>query len=73
MEKKVAESLLSLAVSMDHTIGSMFAEIRKISDEEVRAKFDKAVGDLMGHVAKELISPIFDRFPDLDPDKNTEV
>jgi hypothetical protein len=70
-DKEVAKTLLSLAVSLDPTIGQMFAEVRKFSDPEVRSRFDNAVGDLMGLVAKELMFPIVDAYPDLDSDKWT--
>ncbi|MEJ0049956.1 MAG: hypothetical protein WDN02_01845 [Methylovirgula sp.] len=69
MEKEVAQALLSLAVSLDGPVGQMYAETRRFSDPAIKAKFDKAIGDLMGHVAKELIFPIVDRYPDLNPDK----
>lgn len=68
MEKEVARALLSVVVSLDHQVGQMYAETRKFSDPEIKAKFDKAIGDLMGHVAKELIFPIIDRYPYLNPD-----
>jgi hypothetical protein len=70
-DKDIAKTLLSLAVSLDPTIGQMFAEVRKFSDPKVRSRLDNAVGDLMGHLAKELIFPIVDAYPDLDPDKRT--
>ncbi len=44
MEKEVAQSLLSLAVALHQNIGDMYGEVRKFSDEEVRARFNKAIG-----------------------------
>jgi hypothetical protein len=69
MEKEVAQSLLSLAVSLDVSFGAMYAETRKFSNEETRSKFDKSIGDLMGYVARDIIFPIVNEYPDLDPDK----
>ena len=58
MDKEVARSLLSLAKSLDGVIGSMFAEVDKITNERLKSQFNKAVGDLMGYVARDLIFPI---------------
>jgi hypothetical protein len=69
VEKTVAQSLLSLAVSLDKNIGAMYVEARKFSDEETRKKFDRAIGNLMGYIARDIIFPIVDKYPDLDPDK----
>jgi hypothetical protein len=69
MDKEVAKSLISLAVTMDQHIVSMFSEVEKISNDELRQKFKQAVGDLMGYIARDVIFPIVDIYPDLDPDK----
>jgi len=68
MDKEVARSLLSLAKSLDGIIGNMFAEVDKISDEGLRLRFNNAVGDLMGYVARDLIFPIENIYPDLRVD-----
>jgi hypothetical protein len=65
MDKEVARSLLSLAKSLDGVIGSMFAEVDKITNERLKSQFNKAVGDLMGYVARDLIFPIESIYPDL--------
>ena len=70
MDKEVARSLISLAADMDKAIVSMFSEIEKITDTEARHKLEKACGDLMGHVARDIIFPLVDIYPDLDPDKD---
>jgi hypothetical protein len=69
MEKEVAQSLLSLAVSLDASFGAMYAEARKFANKETRSKFDKAIGNLMGYVARDIIFPIVNEYPDLNPDK----
>lgn len=68
MQKDVAASLLSLAKSLDDVIAKMFAEVEKIDDSEVKSRFKAAVGDLMGFVARDLIFPIENRYPELKSD-----
>ncbi len=68
MDKGVAKSLLSLSKSVDGIIVRMFAEVERIGDEELRSRFNEAVGDLMGHVARDLIFPIENLYPDLKTD-----
>ena len=69
MDKEIARSLISLAVTMDKSIVGMFSEVEKISDDQEKKRFKKACADLMGYVARDIIFPLVDRFPDLDPDK----
>ena len=43
----------------------VFAEVEKIADENLKSRFNKAVGDLMGSVARDVIFPIENLYPDL--------
>jgi len=69
MDKEIARSLISLAVDMDKIIANMFSEVERISDSEAKQRYKKAVGDLMGCIARDIIFPLVDTYPDLDPDK----
>ena len=71
MNKEIARNLLLLGKSFDPTIARVFAEIDKIEDEQIKSQFKRAVGDIMGYVARDLIFPIENMFPDLkaDPDE----
>ncbi len=66
MDKDIAKSLLSLSKSMDGIIVQMFAEVEKISDQKLKSRFNEAVGNLMGYIARDLIFPIENMFQDLD-------
>jgi hypothetical protein len=68
MDKDIAKSLLSLGKSFDDIIVKMFAEVEKIADENLKSRFNKAVGDLMGSVARDVIFPIENLYPDLRPE-----
>jgi hypothetical protein len=48
MDKDVARTLLILAKSLDEVIVKMFEEVEKIADDGSRARFHRAVGDLIG-------------------------
>ena len=65
MDKEVAISLLSLSKSIDSTIVKLFAEVDKIKDTELRKRFNRSVGDLMGFIDRDLIMPIENIFPEL--------
>jgi hypothetical protein len=64
MDKDVAASLLSLAKSLDDMIVKMFAEVEKFEDERAKLRFKAAVGDLMGSVARDIIFPLENAYPD---------
>ncbi|MGV1943417.1 hypothetical protein ACQZ5D_23310 [Agrobacterium sp. 22-211-1] len=68
MERDVAKSLIDLAVSIDPILGEMFLCIEKISDENTKINLKKSVGDLMGYIARDLIFPLVEKHPDLNPD-----
>ena len=65
MDEETAGKLLSLALSLDRDIGAMLAVVATIPDEALRRRFDRAVGDLMGFVARDLIFPIESLHPAL--------
>ena len=69
MDKEVAISLLSLRKSIDSTIIKLFAEVDKIKDTELRKRFNRSVGDLMGFIDRDLIMPIENIFPELKTDR----
>jgi hypothetical protein len=67
MDRDIAKSLLELSKSIDPILTGMFAEVEKIADENLKSRFNKAVGDLMGSVARDIIFPIENLYPDLRP------
>jgi hypothetical protein len=68
MNKDIAKSLLTLSKSIDGVIVQMFAEVDKIDDETIKTRFNKAVGDLLGHISRELIFPLENIYPELRED-----
>jgi hypothetical protein len=69
MDRNVAGALLALSKSTDEIIANMFTEVEKIDDETLKARFRRAVGDLMGFVARDLIFPIENIYPDMRTDR----
>ena len=65
MDKDIARSLLELSKSIDPILAGMFAEVEKIGDEKLRARMKRAVGDLMGLIARDVIFPVENLYPDL--------
>ena len=58
MDETTARTLLSLALSLDRDLGAMSGVVATITDEATRHRFDRAVGDLMGFIARGLVFPI---------------
>jgi hypothetical protein len=65
MNKDIAKSLLVLSKSIDNVIVQMFAEVDKIDDEVLKKRFNKAVGDLLGYISRDLIFPLENIYPEL--------
>ena len=70
MNKDIAKSLLLLSKSIDEVIVQMFAEIDKIEDQSLKFRFNKATGDLLGFVARDLIFPLENIYPELRGDSS---
>ena len=65
MNEDIAKSLLTLSKSIDDIIVQMFAEVEKIDDQALKTRFNKAVGDLLGYIARDLIFPLENIYPEL--------
>jgi hypothetical protein len=70
MNKDIAKSLLLLSKSIDDVIVQMFAEVDKIEDQALKSRFNQAVGDLLGNIARDLIFPLENIYPELRGDKS---
>jgi len=46
----------------------MFAEVDEIDDEVLETRFNKAVGDLLGYISRDLIFPLKNIYPELRED-----
>jgi hypothetical protein len=65
MNEDIAKSLLTLSKSIDDIIVQMFAEVEKIDDQALKTRLNKAVGDLLGYIARDLIFPLENIYPEL--------
>jgi hypothetical protein len=65
MNEDIAKSLLTFSKSIDDIIVQMFAEVEKIDDQALKTRFNKAVGDLLGYIARDLIFPLQNIYPEL--------
>jgi hypothetical protein len=65
MDKDVAKALLTLGKSIDGVIVQMFAEVEKIDDQGLKDRFNDSVGNLLGYIARDLIFPLENLYPEL--------
>ena len=65
MDKDVAKALLTLGKSIDGVIVQLFAEVDKIDDQGLKAQFNDSVGNLLGFIARDLIFPLENLYPEL--------
>ena len=65
MNKDIAQSLLLLSKSVDEVIAQMFTEVDKIEDQFIKTQFNTAVGNLLGFIARDLIFPLENIYPEL--------
>ena len=67
MEKDIAIMVLNAAVSINEKLGEMDLAVSRISDVETKKRCVKALGNIIGGIAFNIISPIIGEYPDLDP------
>ena len=65
MDKDVAKALLTLSKSIDGVTVQMFAEIDKFDDQGLKSRFNDSVGNLLGFIARDLIFPLENLYPEL--------
>jgi len=68
MDRDIAVAILSLAQKTDEIIGKLYSEVDKLTDGDLKLQLNKAVDDLMGSIARDLIFPIEKLYPDLTID-----
>ncbi|MCC7037322.1 MAG: hypothetical protein IT560_08420 [Alphaproteobacteria bacterium] len=68
MDKSRATSILRSAYSFDDHIGSITEQIRLLEDGAEKERIKKAVNDVMGIIARDIILPLTKQFPDLNLD-----
>jgi hypothetical protein len=69
MEKDLASRIVKAAVALDAQIGELDGLISRLSDEEEKAECVKALGDVIGIIAKHFVFRITRQYPDLNPDR----
>lgn len=58
MDETTARTLLALALSLDRDLGAMLDVVSTIPDPAQRRRFHRAVTDLMGLIARDLVFPL---------------
>jgi hypothetical protein len=69
MDKALASAMMTVAKSLDKQLGELDALISQIPHDGERKQYARALGNVMGSIAKEIIFRIEREHPDLNPDK----
>ncbi len=69
MDKNQAASIMNCALALSNEIGRTVVCIQEMPDGRQKSAFLKAIGDMLQIVTVDVIFPIADEFPDLDPDR----
>ena len=72
MEKIDAKKLMEIYQRAGSILSEADPILRKIVDEAERKKFLRPLGEMLLDIWDKLERPIVKKFPDLDPDKDTE-
>ncbi|UCE07917.1 MAG: nuclear receptor NHR-99 [bacterium] len=72
MERKIAEKLVEIIIGLDEPLNDAAALVEQIDDEQEKRKLRRGLGEIMGRSFTDLILPIIQEYPDLDPDKDRD-
>ncbi|HFZ7370563.1 TPA: nuclear receptor NHR-99, partial [Salmonella enterica subsp. enterica serovar Wangata] len=62
-------SLMMALLKLNESTNDVFFEIEKIDDDKIKRLFRRSIANVIGMIYLELMSPIIEEYPDLDPDK----
>lgn len=71
MEKKVAELLMKNLLALSEPLNSATTLIDQISSKDEQAALRRGLGELMGRIYTDLMIPIIEQYPELDPDRTS--
>ncbi|EDS8326280.1 nuclear receptor NHR-99 [Salmonella enterica subsp. enterica serovar Weltevreden] len=69
MNKNTANNLMMALLKLNESTNDVFFEIEKIDDDKIKRLFRRSIANVIGMIYLELMSPIIEEYPDLDPDK----
>lgn len=72
VDKNLAEQLLEKLNGLNAPFNDAVELSEQIADVNERSRFRKRLGELMGYAYTDLIMPIHEQFPELDPFKKRE-
>jgi len=72
MKKADAKKLMEIYERAGSVLNEADPILRKIADEAERKSFLHPLGEMLADIWGKLQRPIVRKFPDLDPDKDTE-
>ncbi|EDF8720485.1 nuclear receptor NHR-99 [Salmonella enterica] len=69
MNENTAVSLMVALIKLNNSANDVIYEIEKIDDDKLKCLFRRSIANVIGKVYLELMLPIIEEYPDLDPDK----
>lgn len=71
MDRKIAEQLVDVTLSLDGPLNQATALSFEIADPEEQKAVRRVIGETTGRLYTDLLIPIIRQYPDLDPEKRS--
>jgi hypothetical protein len=68
MERKTAQSVLAMMFDYGGKLNDAMLKVRETSDKEEFAQYRRAFGNVLDSAFEQIINPILEEHPDLQPD-----
>jgi len=69
MQKEVAEEILALMLEYSGKLDQSTQRVKDTCTEQEFVRYRRAVGTVMGEMHMGIMLPIFNEYPDLEPDE----
>jgi hypothetical protein len=67
MDRQLAVGLFEAAMAISRELGNMDTVVSKITDADIKQQYVKALGNLIGGLYADVMVPIINEYPDLNP------
>jgi hypothetical protein len=70
IDRAYATAVMTACLFIGSHLDSLSAMSERVENEAERAKFRRAIGEIMGTLYVDIMRPVVKQYPDLDPDRD---
>lgn len=72
MEKSLAASIIEGSLVVGQSLNELLRLVEKVTEGRVQKDLRRQIGDVMGRLYTDVMMPVIQQYPDLDPDRKED-